>query len=171
VNAIRTFPGARPPDRHHRIDADGVGIAVNEWGDQSDPILMLVHGGADFSRTFDVFAPLLADAGWRVIAWDHRGHGDSDHTHLYSYDADLRDAVRVFETFAGHDPTPNPSGSKRSSISTASRTVVPDPTSPSINEQRRSPPSWPGGSLIADAPLTVFANPERSPNWRVAGAR
>lgn len=101
---IRTFPGARSPDRHHRVDADGVGIAVNEWGDESDPILMLVHGGADFSRTFDVFAPLLADAGWRVIAWDHRGHGDSDHAHLYSFDADLRDAVHVFEAFAGHDP-------------------------------------------------------------------
>jgi pimeloyl-ACP methyl ester carboxylesterase len=119
VDAIRTFPGARPPDRHHRIDADGVGIAVNEWGSATDPILMLVHGGADFSRTFDVFAPLLADAGWRVVAWDHRGHGDSDHTHLYSFDADLRDAVRVFETVAGHDPVAVLGHSKGGAIMTS----------------------------------------------------
>ena len=35
----------------------------------------------------------LADAGWRVVSWDLRGHGDSDHAHLYSWDADLRDAA------------------------------------------------------------------------------
>ena len=37
------------------------------------PPLVLAHGGFDFARTFDVFAPLLADAGWRVVAWDQRG--------------------------------------------------------------------------------------------------
>ncbi len=34
--------------------------------------------GMDFARTFDVFAPKLAAGGWRVVSWDHRGHGDSD---------------------------------------------------------------------------------------------
>ena len=62
----RDFPGARTPDRSWRLDANGVGIAVNEWGDADAPVLMCVHGGADFSRTFDVFAPLLAAGGWRV---------------------------------------------------------------------------------------------------------
>jgi len=100
----RDFPGARTPDRSWRLDANGVGIAVNEWGDADAPVLMCVHGGADFSRTFDVFAPLLAAGGWRVVAWDHRGHGDSDHTHLYSFDADLRDAVCVFDAVAPNRP-------------------------------------------------------------------
>jgi len=62
---------------------------------------MLAHGGFDFARTFDSFAPLLADGGWRVVSWDHRGHGDSDHVHLYSWDADLRDAAAVFDHTAG----------------------------------------------------------------------
>jgi pimeloyl-ACP methyl ester carboxylesterase len=67
---------------------------------------MLAHGGFDFARTFDTFAPILAEAGWRVVSWDHRGHGDSDHAHLYSWDADLRDADAVFDHVAGRRPVP-----------------------------------------------------------------
>lgn len=90
----------RPPAREYQIDADGVRIAVHEWGDEDSPVLMVVHGGFDFARTYDVFAPLLADEGWRVVGWDHRGHGDSEHCALYSWEADLRDAAAVFEHVA-----------------------------------------------------------------------
>ena len=93
-----TFPGAVAPEREYRIDAAGVGIAVHEWGDADAPPVFLAHGGFDFARTYDVFAPKLAAAGWRVVSWDQRGHGDSDHTGLYSWDADIRDAVEVFDT-------------------------------------------------------------------------
>jgi pimeloyl-ACP methyl ester carboxylesterase len=62
--------------------------------------LLLAHGGFDFAGTFDVFAPLLADAGWRVVAWDHRGCGDSEHAALYSWSADVRDALAVLDTVA-----------------------------------------------------------------------
>jgi pimeloyl-ACP methyl ester carboxylesterase len=95
VDADVTFPGAVPPARVGRIDAHGVGIATYEWGSEQAPPLFLVHGGFDFARTFDVFAPKLAAGGWRVIAWDQRGHGDSEHVALYSWDADLRDAIAV----------------------------------------------------------------------------
>ncbi len=94
-----TFPGARAPDRSVRVDANGVGIATYEWGDESAPVLFCVHGGFDFARTFDGFAPLLADAGWRVVSWDQRGHGDSDQVALHSWDADLRDAACVMDHF------------------------------------------------------------------------
>jgi len=94
----RTYPGARRPDRQRRVDSDGVGIAVHEWGDETAPPLFLAHGGFDFAGTYDVFAPMLAEGGWRVIGWDQRGHGDSDHAALYSWEVDLRDAVRVFDS-------------------------------------------------------------------------
>ena len=106
------LPGVRVPDREYRIDAGGVGIALHEWGDADAPPLMLAHGGFDFARTFDVFAPLIADAGWRVVSWDHRGHGDSDHAHLYSWDADLRDAAFVFDHVAGRSAVPTIGHSK-----------------------------------------------------------
>jgi pimeloyl-ACP methyl ester carboxylesterase len=110
------FPGARAPDREYRIGAGGVGLAVHEWGDAGAAPLVLAHGGFDFARTFDTFAPLLADAGWRVVSWDHRGHGDSDHTHLYSWDADLRDAAKVFDHVAGREPVPTIGHSKGGAI-------------------------------------------------------
>jgi pimeloyl-ACP methyl ester carboxylesterase len=92
-----TYPGAQAPDRQYRIDANGIGLATYEWGDADAPPLLCVHGGFDFARTYDVFAPLLAAGGWRVVSWDQRGHGDSDRADLYSWDADLRDALAVFD--------------------------------------------------------------------------
>lgn len=92
------FPGAVEPTREYRLQAGQVGIAVHEWGEAEDPPLFLVHGGFDFARTFDVFAPLLAAGGWRVVSWDQRGHGDSDQTELYSWDADMRDAMAVMDS-------------------------------------------------------------------------
>jgi pimeloyl-ACP methyl ester carboxylesterase len=89
------FPGAQAPTRDHDLDVGGVRIAVHEWGDETAPPLFLVHGGFDFARTYDEFAPRLARAGWRVIAWDQRGHGDSEHAALYGWDADIRDAIGV----------------------------------------------------------------------------
>jgi pimeloyl-ACP methyl ester carboxylesterase len=93
-----SYPGARRPDRTRRVSTSGLGIAVYEWGDEAAPPLLMAHGGFDFAGTFDLFAPLLAEGGLRVIAWDHRGHGDSDHAALYSWDADVRDAMAVFDS-------------------------------------------------------------------------
>lgn len=94
---LATFPGAEAPQRTYRVDSSGVFLQVYEWGEQTAPPLMLVHGGFDFARTFDVFAPLLAKAGWRVVAWDQRGHGASEHAPLYNWEADVRDAAAVMD--------------------------------------------------------------------------
>ncbi len=93
-----TPAGVVPPDREHRLDVGGLSVALHEWGDADAPPLFLVHGGFDFARTFDVFAPRLANAGWRVVTWDQRGHGDSDHAALYGWDGDLRDAMVVMDS-------------------------------------------------------------------------
>ena len=100
------YPGAVTPDREHHIDAIGLRLAIHEWGDEQAPPLFLVHGGFDFARTYDVFAPLLAAGGWRVVSWDQRGHGDSDRAPLYSWDADLRDALAVFDHVSPGRPVP-----------------------------------------------------------------
>lgn len=96
----RTYPGARRPDRSYRTDAHGLSIATYEWGPADGPPVLLAHGGFDFAGTFDVFAPLLAAGGWRVVSWDHRGHGDSDQAALYNWDADVRDALCVLDSVA-----------------------------------------------------------------------
>jgi len=61
-----------------------------------------VHGGFDFARTYDVFAPKLAAAGWRVIAYDQRGHGDSDklESGAYAFEDYAADMARVVAALA-----------------------------------------------------------------------
>ncbi len=87
--------GATPPARTYAFDSSGLRLAAYEWGDPQAPPILLAHGGGDFARTFDVFAPLLAARGFRVISWDQRGHGDSDPASLYGWDADARDALAL----------------------------------------------------------------------------
>jgi pimeloyl-ACP methyl ester carboxylesterase len=103
------FPGTRRPARQRWVTDHGLRLSVWEWGDEDAPPLLLAHGGFDFAGTFDGFAPLLADAGWRVVCWDQRGHGDSDRSMLYSWDADVRDGLTVLDSttrravpFVGH---------------------------------------------------------------------
>jgi pimeloyl-ACP methyl ester carboxylesterase len=98
MSAPHGHPGARRPDRFRSVVSDGIRIAVYEWGGSTAKPILMAHGGFDFAGTFDVFAPLLADAGYRVVSWDHRGHGDSDHSPLYSWHADLRDALAVLNS-------------------------------------------------------------------------
>jgi pimeloyl-ACP methyl ester carboxylesterase len=55
---------------------------------------VLVHGGAAHSRWWDHIAPLLTD-GWRVVAVDLSGHGDSDRRDHYSLDTWAREVLAV----------------------------------------------------------------------------
>src|SRR5260370_1503944 len=48
---------------------------------------------------------MVAAAGYRVVAWDQRGHGNSEHAALYSWDADVRDALAVLDAI-GPGPIP-----------------------------------------------------------------
>jgi pimeloyl-ACP methyl ester carboxylesterase len=99
------YPGARRPDRHRWVESHGLRLSVWEWGDETAPPILFAHGGFDFAGTFDGLAPFVADAGWRVVSWDQRGHGDSEHPVLYSWEADVRDAAAVMATL-GTGPMP-----------------------------------------------------------------
>ncbi|MGH9138824.1 MAG: alpha/beta fold hydrolase [Acidimicrobiales bacterium] len=109
------YPGARRPDRRRDVDVHGLRLAVWEWGDEKAPPLLLAHGGFDFAGTMDGFAPLLADEGWRVVSWDQRGHGDSEHAVLYNWDVDVRDALYVLDSTT-RQPVPFVGHSKGGSI-------------------------------------------------------
>src|SRR5258708_28492642 len=62
---------------------DGASIAYRAWGDPDGRSIVLVHGGAAHSRWWDHIAPMLTD-GWRVVAVDLSGHGDSHRRGAYS---------------------------------------------------------------------------------------
>jgi epoxide hydrolase 4 len=65
--------------RYVRLD-DGLTLRVIQSGPANDvaPVVVLVHGWSACVYTFAEMIPALADAGYRVIAFDLPGHGLSD---------------------------------------------------------------------------------------------
>jgi pimeloyl-ACP methyl ester carboxylesterase len=51
-----------------------------EWGPADGETIMLVHGLLEHGAAWHLVAARLADAGYRVVAPDLRGHGMSEHT-------------------------------------------------------------------------------------------
>lgn len=49
-----------------------------DWGPAIGPAVLLLHGVTGHARTWDHEAAALGGAGFRAIALDQRGHGDSD---------------------------------------------------------------------------------------------
>jgi pimeloyl-ACP methyl ester carboxylesterase len=59
-----------------RITGDGIELAVLDEGE--GPAVLLLHGFPDSARLWRHQIPTLRDAGFRVVAPDLRGFGDSD---------------------------------------------------------------------------------------------
>src|SRR5690348_9750987 len=55
-----------------------------DWGNESAPALLLIHGGRDHCRNWDWVAERLLDR-YHIIAPDLRGHGDSEWSTGASY--------------------------------------------------------------------------------------
>ena len=62
----------------------GLRLHYADWGNAEAPPLLLVHGGRDHCRSWDVIARAL-QSHFHVVAPDMRGHGDSDWTKGGSY--------------------------------------------------------------------------------------
>jgi len=65
------------PDRATFFEVNRTRLRAWCWGDPAAPPVVLVHGAYDHGRTWDGFAPRLAEFGFHVVAIDVRGHGDS----------------------------------------------------------------------------------------------
>jgi len=57
------------------VDIEGGRIAYDEIG--SGPLVVLSHGMGDHRQVYRFLAPRLAQAGYRVVSADLRGHGES----------------------------------------------------------------------------------------------
>ncbi len=56
---------------------DGLRLHYLDWGNESAPPLLLLHGNGPNAHFWDTFAPAMAPF-FRVIAWDAPHYGDSD---------------------------------------------------------------------------------------------
>ena len=80
--------------------SQGLKLHYLDWGNESAPLLLLIHGMRDHARSWDWTARALRHT-WHMVAPDLRGHGDSqwspDGAYLSPYHvldiADLIDAL------------------------------------------------------------------------------
>jgi pimeloyl-ACP methyl ester carboxylesterase len=64
------------------VEVAGARVSWSAWGERDLPSLVLVHGGAAHAGWWAPLAPLFSD-GFRVVALDLTGHGDSDWREVY----------------------------------------------------------------------------------------
>jgi pimeloyl-ACP methyl ester carboxylesterase len=64
--------------RTHEVDSDGVRLVVTDAGPAGAPAVLLLHGFPDSRRMWRYQVDDLVAAGYRVLAPDLRGFGDSD---------------------------------------------------------------------------------------------
>src|SRR3954451_22265799 len=73
------------PDPESRFyPSQGLQLHYADWGNETAPPLLLVHGGRDHCRSWDRIARSL-QPHFHVVAPDLRGHGDSEWTKGGSY--------------------------------------------------------------------------------------
>jgi haloalkane dehalogenase len=89
------------------------GLAYREAGPEDGPVALLVHGFPESSHMWQALLGELADAGWRGIAPDLAGYGDSDPDPPATWDRhvaalgrfagelELRDIVLVVHDWGG----------------------------------------------------------------------
>jgi len=57
--------------------SDGVALVGDAYGPEDGPAVLLAHGGGQTRHAWGATARDLAGRGWRAVAIDQRGHGDS----------------------------------------------------------------------------------------------
>lgn len=72
-------------DRSRFVNVDGVRIHCQEFGDASNPPMILIHGYTASTYVWKTAAPLLAKAGFRVLAVDLVGFGYSEKPRWFEY--------------------------------------------------------------------------------------
>ena len=75
----------------------GLRIAGDAWGNPAGPLVLLQHGGGQTRHAWKGPGQSLAAAGYHAVAFDARGHGDSDWDPDgdYSQDAMVEDLCHV----------------------------------------------------------------------------
>lgn len=72
----------------HFVSVDGARIHFQEFGNAGGPPLVLIHGYTASTYVWRSVAPMLADAGFHVIALDLPGFGFSDKPRWFDYSID-----------------------------------------------------------------------------------
>ena len=105
MSAGERLPGT-PVPMHKWPGADGLQIAGDAWGPRNGSLALLLHGGGQTRHAWKGAGETLGRAGYRAVAYDARGHGDSDWAPDGDYEVDrmIDDLVGVIEALGGEAP-------------------------------------------------------------------
>lgn len=83
-------------------EGDGVRIALSAWGSRGAPPVLFLHGQGQSRRGWVEVAGVVARAGYRAIAVDLRGHGESGWAPdgAYGFENYAQDIVKIIDRFA-----------------------------------------------------------------------
>jgi len=105
MSAGTRLPGT--PDPMFRWPgAQGVSIAGDCWGNPAGPLILLQHGGGQTRHAWKNVGETLGRAGYYAVAFDARGHGDSDWAPdgIYGQDIMVEDLLCVIRALGGRRP-------------------------------------------------------------------
>ncbi|TDJ62340.1 MAG: alpha/beta hydrolase [Proteobacteria bacterium] len=105
MSAGARIPGT-PEPMHRWPGADGVTLAGDSWGDPTRPLVVLQHGGGQTRHAWKSAGEALASAGYHAVAFDARGHGDSDWAPdgVYGQDAMVNDLCCLLDALGKARP-------------------------------------------------------------------
>lgn len=81
-------------------------LAGDSWGDPHGPLVLLQHGGGQTRHAWKKTGETLGSAGYSVVAFDARGHGDSDWAPdgAYSQDVLVQDLKSIVAAHGNRRP-------------------------------------------------------------------
>lgn len=91
---------------HHWQGMGGIRLAGDSWGDPSGPLVVLQHGGGQTRHAWKGTGEVLGAAGYWAVAFDARGHGDSEWATdgAYGQDAMVQDLQCVLVQLGNRRP-------------------------------------------------------------------
>lgn len=84
-------------DHSHFINVEGARLHYQEFGDITNPTLVLLHGYTASLFVWHKVAPMLADAGFHVVAVDLVGFGYSEKPRWFDYS--IQSQARIISRF------------------------------------------------------------------------
>jgi len=105
MSAGTRLPGT-PEPMHFWNGVGGVRLAGDSWGDSNGPLVLLQHGGGQTRHAWKGAGETLGAAGYHAVAFDARGHGDSDWAPdgLYGQDVMVQDLKCVVAALGNRRP-------------------------------------------------------------------
>lgn len=84
-------------DHSHFINVEGARLHYQEFGERANPTLVLIHGYTASLFVWHKVAPMLADAGFHVVAVDLIGFGYSEKPRWFDYS--IQSQARIISRF------------------------------------------------------------------------